>query len=401
MTARLTFRYKAIDTSGAKSSGVLRAEDRNDVYRQLTSAGLKPVKITAARFVRDRKGGGRVGVKELAHMTYQFAVLLEARIPIADGLRSIADQESNPRFRAVLDDVARQIDAGHSITDSLIPHRKIFGDVYIETLRAAETSGNMIAVLTRLAEMLERTYETTKNVKGAFMYPICVVLAMVAAISFLTIVVIPRFSTLFASRGVDLPLPTQILIGTSMIVRTYWFLIVPGLVGCAWLVRRAWRNPGSRAKIDTFLHRIPFIKDMLQGLAVSRFAHVLGICLQSGLSLLDALDMSGKASGSPMLQADAQKMREQVNHGRRLAEVMLACAYLPGFARRMIASGEEAAELSRMCQIIARHYDREVDHLTKNITTVIEPLLIVGLAGIVALIALAIFMPMWDMASLI
>jgi type II secretory pathway component PulF len=401
MTARLTFRYKVIDGSGAKSKGVLRAEDRNEVYRQLTGAGLKPVKITAARFVRDSKGSGRVGVKEIAHLTYQFAVLLEARIPIADGLRSIADQEPNTRLRAVIDDVARQIDAGNSITDSLIPHRALFGDVYIETLRAAETSGNMISVLTRLAEMLEQVYETTKNVKSAFMYPICVVLAMIAAISFLTIVVIPRFGTLFSSRGVELPLPTQILMGTSMVVRTYWFLILPGIVGAAWLIRRAWRNPSSRAKIDTFLHRIPFIRDMLKGLAVSRFAHVLGICLQSGLSLLDSLDMSGKASGRPLLQADAQKMREQVNHGRRLAEVMLACVYLPGFARRMIASGEEAAELSRMCQIIARHYDREVDHLTKNITTVIEPLLIVGLAGIVALIALAIFMPMWNMASLL
>ncbi len=400
MTARLTFRYKAIDRKGAKSKGVLRAEDRNDVYRQLTGAGLKPVKITAARFVRDHKGGGRVGVKEIAHLTYQFAVLLEARIPIADGLRSIADQESNPRLRSIIDDVARQIDAGPSITDSLKPHRAVFGDVYIETLRAAETSGNMIAVLTRLAEMLERTYETNKNVKGAFMYPVCVVIVMLAAISFLTIVIIPRFSSLFASRGVDLPLPTRILMQTSFIVRTYWFLILPGLAGVVWLVRRAWRNPGSRAKIDAFLHRIPFIRDMLKGLAVSRFAHVLGICLQSGLSLLDALEMSGKASGRPMLQADAQKMREQVNHGRRLAEVMLACAYLPGFARRMIASGEEAAELSRMCQIIARHYDREVDHLTKNIMTVIEPILLVGLAGIVSIIALAIFMPMWNMASL-
>ena len=127
---------------------------------------------------------------------------------------------------------------------------------------------------------------------------------------------------------------------------------------------------------------------------------MLGICLQSGLSLLDALEMSGKASGRPLLQADAEKMREQVNQGRRLAEVMLACVYLPGFARRMIASGEEAAELSKMCEIIARHYDREVDHLTKNITTVIEPILIVGLAGVVSIVALAIFLPMWNMGTL-
>ncbi len=398
--SRIAFRYQAIDRKGIKTKGVLRANDRSEVYSQITAAGLKPVRITATRFAHSAGRGRRVTVQDLSHLTYQFAVLMEARIPIADGLRSIADQESNPRLRRVIDDVARQIDAGCSITDALTPHRELFGDVYIETIRAAETSGNMIKVLSHLAEMLERRYETNKEVKGAFMYPICVVLALGLAIAFLTIFIVPKFGALFSSRGVELPLPTRMLLGFSGFVRSYWYLCLAGIGGTVWLVRQAWRNPVSREKIDGWLHRIPFLRDMLKGLAVSRFATVLGICLQSGLSLLEALEMSGKASGRPLLQRDAEKMRDQVNQGRRLAEVMLACVYLPGFARRMIASGEEAAELSKMCQIIARHYDREVDHLTKNVTTVIEPILIVGLAGVVSLVALAIYLPMWNMASL-
>ncbi len=398
--SRIAFRYQAIDRKGIKTKGVLRANDRSEVYSQITAAGLKPVRITATRFAHSAGRGRRVTVQDLSHLTYQFAVLMEARIPIADGLRSIADQESNPRLRRVIDDVARQIDAGCSITDALAPHRELFGDVYIETIRAAETSGNMIKVLSHLAEMLERRYETNKEVKGAFMYPICVVLALGLAIAFLTIFIVPKFGALFSSRGMELPLATRMLLGFSGFVRSYWYLCLAGIGGTVWLVRQAWRNPVSREKIDGWLHRIPFLRDMLKGLAVSRFATVLGICLQSGLSLLEALEMSGKASGRPLLQRDAEKMRDQVNQGRRLAEVMLACVYLPGFARRMIASGEEAAELSKMCQIIARHYDREVDHLTKNVTTVIEPLLIVGLAGVVSIVALAIFLPMWNMGSL-
>ncbi len=133
---------------------------------------------------------------------------------------------------------------------------------------------------------------------------------------------------------------------------------------------------------------------------MSRFSHVLGTSLQSGLGLIDALEMAGGASGRPLLQADTQKMREQVKEGGRLTDVMLACAYLPGFARRMIAAGEETAEMPRMCEIVARHYDREVAHLTKNLPTVLEPILIVGLAGVFLIIALAIFLPMWELGAL-
>jgi type II secretory pathway component PulF len=140
---------------------------------------------------------------------------------------------------------------------------------------------------------------------------------------------------------------------------------------------------------------------VLKGMAVSRFANVLGLCLRSGLNLMESLEMAGRASGRPLMLSDAEKMIEQVNHGGRLADVFLTCGYLPAFTRRMLTAGEEAAELPRMCTVVSRHYDREVTHLTKNVTTVIEPVMIVGLAGVVLLVALAIFLPMWNMTSLI
>jgi type II secretory pathway component PulF len=140
---------------------------------------------------------------------------------------------------------------------------------------------------------------------------------------------------------------------------------------------------------------------MLKGVAVSRFTHVLGLSIQSGVSLLDGLSMAGASSGRPLMVEDAEKMRDQVNLGGRMADVLLTCSYLPPFTKRMLSAGEEAAELPKMCSIVARHYDREVAHLAKNIATVIEPVLIVGLAGVVLVIALAIFLPMWNMAALI
>ncbi len=400
MTQQLTYTYKALDTQGARKRGVLQAENQSEAYRQLTAAGLKPIKLVARRTGGRGLRSGKVGAKELSHLTYQFSVLMEARIPIADGLRSIAEQESNLRLQEVIMDVAAQIEAGYSITEAMSQHRSLFGEVYIETVRAAEVSGNMVKVLGRLAEMLEMRYESNKNIKGALIYPICVVVAMVLGATFLMFVIVPKFAGMYESRGVDLPYPTQLRLGISAFVRSSWPLVLAGVGGAFWAVRKAWRSPGTRHKMDNWMHKLPFLKDVLRGLAVSRFAHVLGTSLQSGLGLIDALDMAGGASGRPMLQADAQKMREQVKEGGRLTDVMLACAYLPGFARRMIAAGEETAEMPRMCEIVARHYDREVAHLTKNLPTVLEPILIVGLAGVFLIIALAIFLPMWELGAL-
>lgn len=397
--SQLSFRYQAIDRRGTRRRGVLRAENQNEAFRQMRAAGLQPVRLRAVRARESRRK--KVTIKDLAQFTYQFAVLMEARIPIVEGLRSIAEQEQNPALRVLIADVADRIAGGSNVTSALSAHREILGEVYVESVRAAERSGTMIEVLTNLAEMLDRQHDMQKGVKAALMYPACVIGALGLAVVFLMLFVVPRFATMFASRGLELPMPTQVLIGISGFITSYWYVLLSGLVVAVLLARRAWRRPSSRRQLDTLLHRIPFIRDMLRGLAISRFAQVLGISLRSGLSLLDALEMAGRASARPLLLEDAEKMREQVNHGGRLADVLLTCSYVPPFTRRMLSAGEEAAELPRMCTVVSRHYDREVTHLTKNVTTVIEPIMIVGLAGIVLLVALAIFLPMWNMAALV
>lgn len=392
-----TFRYRAIDRHGKTTKGTLIADNQNEAYRQINASGLRPVQIRATR----ARGGKRsVTLKDLSQLTYQFAVLTKARIPLVDGLRSIGEQETNQRLRVIVLDMARTIEGGNTITSSLEAHREVFGDVYIETIRAAEASGSLIEVLENLSDMLEREYEMKKNTKGALMYPACVVIALMLAMSFLMIVIIPKFSVMFSSRGVELPMPTKMLLWGSEFLRSYWIVILLGIAGLIWGVRKAWKKPSSRYRIDNWLHRIPLIKDILQGVAISRFAKVLSISLRSGLGLLEALEMSGKASGRPLLREDAKRMCDQVRGGGRLRDVMISCTYFPPFTRRMLSAGDEAAELSKMCEIVSRHYDREVTHLSKNIATAIEPILIVGLAAVVLVVALAIFLPLWNMGAL-
>lgn len=396
--SQVSFLYRAIDRQGEQTRGVLTAADRADAFRRISAAGMRPLRIRQARTRRGRRGG-RVSLKDLAHLTYQFAVLIEARIPISDGLRSIAEQESSPRLAEVLEDIAHQIESGCSVTDALSPYHDLFGEVYIETIRAAEVSGNMIQVLNRLATMLEQQYEATKSFRGALIYPIAVVATLALAVTFLVVTVVPKFGAMFAARGVELPAITQGLLACSGFVRSYWYALLGGLITAGFTGRHLRRSREWRTRVDRWLHAVPAVRHLLKGVAVSRFAHVFGVSIQSGLSLIDAIELAGRASGRPLLQGDARKMANQVNQGGRLVDVMMSCEYLPAFARRMLAAGEEAGDLARMCEIVARHYDREVTHLTKNVATLIEPILIVGLAGVVLIVALAIFLPMWNMAA--
>jgi type II secretory pathway component PulF len=397
MTPVTSFNYTAVDRHGARCRGVARAATEVDAFRQISAAGLTPVKIRAARGRRGRRG---VGLKDVAHFTYQLSVLIGARVPIGDGLRSIAEQESAGKFREVITQIATRIEAGGGIADAMAEHTEVFGDLYVQTVRAAEKSGNMIKVLEYLSDMLERSIEARQQVRNALMYPACVISTLVLAVTFLIGFVIPQFAKMFAQKNVPLPIFTRLLMWFGESMQAYWWLYLSLLVGSVLFIRRAWRTEKGRWNIEKLLHRVPFLNQILIGMSVSRFARVFGLCLSSGLGLIDALSMAGRSSARPMLIRDTERIIEQVRAGGKISEVLIACEYFPAFAKRMLISGEESAELGRMCGIIARHYERDTQGLTKNIATIIEPVMIVLIAGVVLVVALAIFLPMWNMVNL-
>lgn len=399
MTAT-AFAYIAVDRTGARRRGVTHAPSQADAYRQVAASGLTPVRLRAgARAGRRRRSG--VSIKELVRFTYQFSALVGARIPLSDGLRSIASQEPNPRFKAVIDDMAARIEAGGRVAGALEDHRHVFGDVYAEVIRAAEETGNMVKALDYLGELLERSQETRQQLKSALMYPICVSSTLAAAVLFLVGFVVPKFATMFEQRGMTLPLLTRVLAGIGRSLNGYWWLYILAAAAIYFGLRRAWQSPAARLALDRLLHRVPYLRDILVGLAVSRFCRVLGLCLSSGLGLIQAIEMGARAAARPMLSRDAERLCAQVKAGGRLGEALAACAYLPSFVSRMISAGEEAGELPKMCALVSKSYDRETGSLTKNLATVIEPVLIVTVAIIVLVVALAVFLPMWDAFKLV
>lgn len=401
MTA-MSFQYTAIDRLGARRSGVTPATSKSDAYRKVIALGLTPIAVSPiAERIGSRLGGSRIRTKDLSHFTYQLGVMVSARIPLSEGLLSIAQQEKEPKLKAIVTDLAKRIQAGEQVAGAMEAHKGALGEVYIETIRAAEKSGNLPKVLEHLSDMLEKSQEQVRQVRSALMYPTCVVGVLILAVLFLVGFVVPKFAKMFESRNLALPLFTKVLMNFGLSIQNYWWAYIIGLVAMVFGLYLMWTRPGGRLIIDQALHKIPYIREILIGATISRFSRIFSLSLQSGLGLIESLELAGKAAGRPVLMRDVRKMVSQVRSGGRLMDVMNVCSYLTPFTKRMLTAGEQSAELPRMCNVVSAHYERETTHMSKNLSTVIEPVLIVAIAGIVLVIALAIFVPMWDMAKLV
>lgn len=398
----ISFEYTAVDREGRPHRGTLSAPTRHDAMQRLASDGMTPTKLREARRSVARGGRGKkVAYEEIAHFTYQLSVLLDARIPIVTAFRSIAEQATNPMIQEISAHLAREVESGRSITEGLEKYRRTFGTVYIETIRAAETSGNMTTVLGHLAEIVDEQGEMRRLIRGATLYPATVVITLSIATLFLVTFVVPKFATMFTARGIELPMLTVILMNLGQSIKAYWYIYGAGLIGAVSALRMSWSRPRSRAVIDSLMHRLPVLHEVLTGLALSRFSGVLGIALRSGVGLIESITMAGKATGRPLLEADSRRLADQVRRGGRLRESLPECTYLTGFAKQLLTAGEEAGDIPRMCEILTKHYSRETRHRAKTLSTVLEPVLIAVLTGVVLVIALAIFLPMWDMVTVL
>lgn len=393
----LTFEYRAMDRSGRESRGTVIASTRDQAFRKVSESGLTPLTLRPAR-QRRRLLSQRVGLRHIAQFTHQLQVLLEARIPLSDGLAGLARQEENPVFRRTLLDIAAQVEAGGSIAAAMEPHRRMFGGVYVDTIAAAERSGTMARTLEHLCEALERMETSRRQVKGALLYPLCVCATLVLASGFLITYTIPKFAAMFEARGVELPLLTRVLATVGASVQQHWWAWLIGLFAVGWSIRRLL---SSRLRsVEVLLHRVPVLRPVLTGLAISRFARVFSVSLGAGLGLLESLEASKRAASRRLLAEEIDMIGERIRAGRQLADGLAEAHYVPSFARRMLVAGEQSGELTRMAEIVARHYERETSHQIKVLTTVMEPLLVVAITSVVLLVALAIFLPMWNMVEL-
>ncbi|MDX2133026.1 MAG: type II secretion system F family protein [Planctomycetota bacterium] len=392
--------YTATDGAGVSRRGCLLATDEPDAYRRIVGGGLTPLEIRERRERAPLFSAPRVKLTDVVGLTRELAVLTEARIPLDRGLASIAEDAGRGPLTDIVRAMAAAIESGQPLTDALEKHRAIFGDVYVETIRAGEKSGNLAAVMTHLADLLERQLEVRQQVRRALAYPLIVIGVVAIAVGVIVVLVVPKFAETFAAQQAQLPLATRVLQAVGQGAQASWAELVAAAAFAVVGVTVAWMRPWGRAAFERVFLRVPYLRDVIIAITAGRFARVLAISLTSGLDLVESVRIGGRATGRPLFAQECQAIAERLRTGEPFVEAIRGSAYLPSFAVRMLGAGKDSRELARSCEVVARYYDRDASHLTKNVSTIIEPLITVALAAIVLLVALAVFLPMWKVASI-
>ncbi|MCA9304628.1 MAG: type II secretion system F family protein [Phycisphaerales bacterium] len=398
--AASAFKYTAINEAGERVRGRLQGSSEDNVYEQLSRMGNTPLKISECSSGGSVFTQKKITKQEIAALTREMSVLVEANIPIARGLFSIAEHEKNRLLKDMILDIASMIESGSRITESFGKYQHVFGEVYIETLKAAEKSGKLGVVMTHLSDMLERNIETAQQVRRALAYPIIVMCFVALALGVITIFVVPKFATIFETNGVELPLMTRLIRAIGISVKGYWWAYGSGVLAAVLGLRAAWKNERGRYRLEVILHKLPYIGNMFTAVTTARFSRVMSIGLESGIDVIESLMVAGMSTGRPVFIKECEMMCDQMRVGSSLEEVINKSHGLPSFARRLFGAGKDSAELARSGNIIARHYDRLSDHLAKNINTIVEPMMTIAMACIVLIVALSVFLPMWQMIKI-
>ncbi|GJQ28524.1 MAG: MSHA biogenesis protein MshG [Phycisphaerae bacterium] len=399
MSARL-FEYRAVDAEGKSRRGTILAADERDAFKRIAAARLTPLALDAQKTRGPMFSWQRLKQEDIVGLTRELAVLAEARIPIDRGLAAIAEHEGKSALTEMIRDIAARIESGEALTSALGQYREAFGEVYIETIRAGEKSGNLSAVMNHLAELLEKQLEVRQQLRRAMMYPAIVLSVVAVAVTVIVVFVVPKFAATFASQGAEMPLATRIIQALGNNVREQWYVYAGVLAGAVVSLMAAWSRPAGRFTLERLLLRVPYVRRIIVAVTAGRFARVLSIALESGLDLVEAVRIGGRSTGRPVFVAECEMMCDRLKTGEAFVDVIRSASYIPSFAKRMLGAGKDSAELAKSCTIVSRYYDREASHLTKNVNTVIEPLMTVAMAGIVLVVALAVFLPMWKMASI-
>lgn len=393
------FKYVAVDAQGKRTHGKTMAIDEQDAYRRIVAGGKTPIRLHA-----HTSGpvwfGRKVRRQEVAAMTRELSVLVQAHVPLSQGLALMAQNERNPAMAQLLREMAGGIEAGSRISDVVENRKEVFGDVYVATMRAAESSGTLTQITDLLADMLDADVAMQQRLRRAGTYPVIVLAVVLAALFVIVGFVVPRFAATYAASGVDLPLATQIVQGVGNSLRNWWWVYLGAGAVCLTAVIQTWSTSGGRLRIETMLMRAPFVGRLISAVATSRFCRVLSISSDAGVDLIDSIEMSAAASGSLRVVTESRHLSTKLRGGVSLTDAIHACEALPPFARRLLGSCKDAKDVSHTSSVIATHFDREGKHLAESINTIIEPLMTVVLACIVLIVALSVFLPMWQLIGL-
>ncbi len=391
------YTYRGTNRAGATVSGEMTAANKVDLQNL-----LKRQQITASKM--SEKGrefnvptfGGGVEAKELAIFTRQFSVMIDAGLPLVQCLEILAGQQENKTFQKVLTNTREMVESGSTLSAAMKASPKVFDALYTNMVEAGETGGILDTILQRLSAYIEKNVKLQRAVKSAMVYPIGVLTVAGGVITLLLWKVVPIFATLFLGLGVELPLPTKIVIQLSNFVGSYFgLMILVAIVGGIFALKAWYGTPQGRFAMDSMILKMPVLGLLMRKIAVARFTRTLGTLISSGVPILEGLDITAKTAGNAVVERALTKVRKALEEGKSLTEPLKESEVFPGMVTQMIGVGEQTGAMDAMLQKIADFYEEEVDAAVKDLLTALEPIMIVFLGLVVGGVVISMYLPLF------
>lgn len=401
------FDYKARSSKGELLAGQLEASNEAGVADALRRRGVIPVQISEAKqatnFNIDLSSIFQRGVSLDEHVIFcrQMYALVKSGIPIIRAIVGLGENFGSPAMREALLDVAGQLEKGRTLSSAMNTHPAIFGRMMVSLIHVGENTGKLDETFLQLTEYFEMEQETRKRIKQATRYPMFVVLFVVAAIFILNIFVIPTFATMFEKFGTDLPWATQFLIGMSDFFVNYWWLVIAGISGSVYMFTQSIKTERGRLVWDRFKLSAPLIGSIINRSVLGRYARSFSMMLRAGVPLTTALTLVADAVDNAFMSERILAMRQGIERGESLLRTSSKSGLFTSLVMQMVAVGEETGRVDELLLEVAEYYEREVDYDLRNLTAKIEPVLTAIVSGLVLILALGIFTPMWDMMQAI
>ena len=390
--------------TGRSRTGSTVTGERNAANKTQLAALLRREQITATtikekgkEFAVPKVAKGKVSPKELAIFFRQFSVMIDAGLPLVQCLEILGANQDNKSFQSALTHIRATVEGGSTLANAMRQYPRIFSDLHTNMIEAGETGGILDTILQRLAGYVEKEVKLKSAVKSALIYPIAVIAVAIIVVGALMIFVVPISANMFAAMGVELPLPTRIVVGLSGFLATFgWVFVLLG-VGGFFVMKQVYATPGGRMVIDSAILKAPIIGMLIRKIAVARFTRTLGTLITSGVPLLESLTITARTSGNAVIEKAILGVRKAVEEGRNITGPLRETEIFPNMVTQMIGVGEQTGAMDAMLQKIADFYEDEVDAAVKDMLTLLEPVIIAFLGGAVGGVVIALYMPMFKL----
>ncbi len=397
------FAYSAINALGAESAGEITAADVSAARELLRQKGLRPVALreVGAQGAAEKKHK-KVKPRSLQVFSRQFATMIDAGLSVVGSLVILEKQTDDNALAGIVRDVRSEVEGGMLLSQAMARHPQVFDRLYISMIEAGESAGILDITLDRVALQIEKEMKIKRRVKGAMVYPTVVIVFAILVLIGMLLFLVPVFQGIFSDLGGELPFLTQIVVHASDLVRGYWFILFPAMGGAVYGFRRWKKTPAGRQTWDRFKLRVPAgIGKVVQKVAMARFARTLATLVAAGVDIIKALEIAGTTSGNWVVESALADVRAKVHEGVPIAQPLIENPVFPPLVAQMVKIGEETGELERMLDKIADFYEDEVDTSIASLTSIVEPIMMVGVGAIIGVIVIAMYLPMFKLLELV